>query len=509
MVLRFSLRRCFLGLLGVTCFLFLVVNVHQRELWARSLAAVAQHDQQQVSPASAGDAVRGHAGPALVANTHTDTQLEQQTRLGGEQEEGGVSSRMALFTLQAEPRLRPWFMQGGERRPEPAPVNKKSGRRIARLWPGEDLESDRITDQLMFLPPKPKAGEAERSASENEVSTSRLKKIVLYNGLNSWAPLKAGRESFLNAKCPVDTCTISTNKGDVIDADAVLFKDHFPTQSQPWRRPSYQVWILYFLECPYHTQHVKFGDVFNWTATYRRDSDLVAPYERWAYFDESVKRQPPGSPAASINYAANKTRQVAWFVSNCGARNGRLQYARELSKYISVDVFGACGTKLCPRTTASKCFEMLDREYKFYLAFENSNCRDYITEKFFVNGLGHNILPIVMGARPEDYAKSAPYKSYIHVDEFASPKELASYLHRLDVDDELYNEYFRWKGTGEFINTYFFCRVCAMLHDPEAPRKNYRDVNEWWRGTGVCISGSWRQHRPLQRQHTPWIKRNN
>jgi len=80
--------------------------------------------------------------------------------------------------------------------------------------------------------------------------------------------------------------------------------------------------------------------------------------------------------------------QVAWFVSNCGARNNRLQYARELSKYISVDVYGACGTKKCPRTTANKCFDMLDKDYKFYLAFENSNCKDYITEKFFVNGLG-------------------------------------------------------------------------------------------------------------------------
>lgn len=48
-----------------------------------------------------------------------------------------------------------------------------------------------------------------------------------------------------------------------------------------------------------------------------------------------------------------------------------------------------------------------------------------------------------MGARPEDYEKSAPYRSYIHVDEFESPKELAGYLHQLDKNDDLYNSYFK------------------------------------------------------------------
>lgn len=68
----------------------------------------------------------------------------------------------------------------------------------------------------------------------------------------------------------------------------------------------FQVWILYFLECPYHTQHVKFNDVFNWTATYRGDSDIVAPYERWAYYDERVKQ----NHKLDLNYAANKTKKV-------------------------------------------------------------------------------------------------------------------------------------------------------------------------------------------------------
>ena len=36
----------------------------------------------------------------------------------------------------------------------------------------------------------------------------------------------------------------------------------------------------------------------------------------------------------------------------------------------------------------------------------------------------HDVVSIVMGARPEDYAVSAPYKSYIHVDDFYGLKDL-------------------------------------------------------------------------------------
>ena len=61
-----------------------------------------------------------------------------------------------------------------------------------------------------------------------------------------------------------------------------------------------------------------------------------------------------------------------------------------------------------------------------------------------------------MGAHPDDYKRQAPYHSYIHVDEYESPKELAEYLEKLDKDTDLYNSYFQWKGTGTFINTFFW-----------------------------------------------------
>jgi hypothetical protein len=131
-----------------------------------------------------------------------------------------------------------------------------------------------------------------------------------------------------------------------------------------------------------HTQGFINVRSINWTATYRRDSDIVAPYAKWVYYDPTVTALP-----VTRNHAANKTKMVAWFVSNCHARNNRLQYVKELARHVGVDIYGACGNYKCPRNNAKMCFDLLNARYKFYLAFENSNCVDYITEKLFVNGL--------------------------------------------------------------------------------------------------------------------------
>ena len=56
-------------------------------------------------------------------------------------------------------------------------------------------------------------------------------------------------------------------------------------------------------------------------------------------------------------------------------------------------------------------------------------------------GMTFDILPIAMGARLEDYAQVSPHKSFLHVDQFAGPRELAEYL--LELDDEAYNQYFK------------------------------------------------------------------
>ena len=61
---------------------------------------------------------------------------------------------------------------------------------------------------------------------------------------------------------------------------------------------------------------------------------------------------------------------------------------------------------------------MLERDYKFYLSFENSNCRDYVTEKFY-NPLLFTTVPIVYGGAEYEVI-GAPRNSYIDVRNFTS-----------------------------------------------------------------------------------------
>ena len=100
------------------------------------------------------------------------------------------------------------------------------------------------------------------------------------------------------------------------------------------------------------------------------------------------------------------------------------------------------------------------------------------------------MVPIVMGAHPSTYKRVAPPHSYIHVDDYESPAALARYLHRLDANDDLYSEYFRWKGSGDLKEIYMWCRLCALLHaHHHKPSTNYRDISEWWAPHGICNHG--------------------
>ena len=118
-----------------------------------------------------------------------------------------------------------------------------------------------------------------------------LKIIFLPGGLDSWqlGQIDIGRHLFIRQKCPVNRCTLTESFDEGSLADAILLKDFDSTPSH--QRPANQIWIMYTLESPLSMPFRQVADdTVNWTATYRHDSELVAPYEKWLYFNETQRK---------------------------------------------------------------------------------------------------------------------------------------------------------------------------------------------------------------------------
>lgn len=132
------------------------------------------------------------------------------------------------------------------------------------------------------------------SSSMRDPRLGKIKTILLYYGLGmSWGShITNGRQTFLQQRCPINACRLTGNRAQLNKADLVVFKDVF--MHPKIKRPPGQLWVMYMLECPLNTQNFLEKNAFNLTATYRHDSDIVTPYEKWVYFDDSVRSLPQG-----------------------------------------------------------------------------------------------------------------------------------------------------------------------------------------------------------------------
>ncbi|NXD87595.1 FUT3 fucosyltransferase, partial [Halcyon senegalensis] len=234
------------------------------------------------------------------------------------------------------------------------------------------------------------------------------------------------------------------------------------------RLPS-QRWIWFNLESPSHSPNLSAMDnLFNLTMSYRRDSDIFTPYGELQLLNQP---QPLSIPP--------KTKLVAWVVSNWIAGSHRVKYYQELKKHIAVDVYGQHHLPL-PQDELLPTLS----QYNFYLAFENSQHEDYITEKLWWNALSSGTVPVVLGPPRENYERFLPPDSFIHIDDFASAEELARYLRELSEDAERYQSYFQWrkwlKPVVEANWALHVCKACHFLQTTEARYRVVPDLSEWF-----------------------------
>ena len=133
------------------------------------------------------------------------------------------------------------------------------------------------------------------------------------------------------------------------------------------------------------------------------------------------------------------------------------------------------------------CFEMIERDYKFYLSFENGICEDYLTEKVW-NALQRFLVPVVMAGG--NLPKMLPPNSYIDVANFTSPKALADYLMKVASNDDLYRSYFEWKQHYVIERiSHLECSLCEYLNTHSSVESRVvPSFNAFWDPKTNCLS---------------------
>ncbi|XP_072277902.1 3-galactosyl-N-acetylglucosaminide 4-alpha-L-fucosyltransferase FUT3-like [Pyxicephalus adspersus] len=316
-------------------------------------------------------------------------------------------------------------------------------------------------DQIKY----PKFIEPKQPLAQKETSNTQLLILVWTWPFHETFPLDTCQSAF-----GISGCILTVDRNLLGQADAVILHHYDVMYSQDLPhgpRPQHQHWVWFNIEPPIVTKNLNiFDNLINMTMTYREDSDIFLPYGFLKPLKEPGNFQIP-----------TKSRLVAWVVSKWYPGARRNSYYEELKKYIHIDVYGKNHQKL-----SWEDFDKTLSHYKFYLAFENCEHKDYITEKLWSNSFIMGLVPVVLGPPRKNYERFIPPDSFIHVDDFSSPKELAEFLINLDKDNARYEQYFRWKSKYKVVREIgwdnIYCKACRGIQQQNS--YNYIPSVEKW-----------------------------
>jgi alpha-1,3-fucosyltransferase len=199
-------------------------------------------------------------------------------------------------------------------------------------------------------------------------------------------------DQIFGRSCPSKhQCKWSCNRQLLNEADAIIFHAYdiqYYQASIPHRSQtkSNAIWILWSDEPPSIINYELFKSYrFNWTMSYKLNSEVsLATYGIFS------KREQPWSIDQYQRWIneqyQNRTFGALWFVSNCDAKQ-RLEYFRQLQRQsrLHIEGYGRCVDNYpmhwCQRYT--QCEQSYTSKFQFYLSFESTTCRDYVTEKFY------------------------------------------------------------------------------------------------------------------------------
>ena len=181
--------------------------------------------------------------------------------------------------------------------------------------------------------------------------------------------------------------------------------------------------------------------------SYDHRSDIFLPYGMFRHHELEQ--------AAFDARFGERSNLAVGVISNCEAKD-RLRIVHELRQHFTVNIFGDGGCSnvehhpACGGWNNGACFPELAKTYKFYVAIENTDCVDYITEKVWRNALRAGMVPIVYGKRTNYAAHMVP-GSYINCADYDSIAACAKHIQYVGDSESAYNSYHAWRVAYEVV----------------------------------------------------------
>jgi hypothetical protein len=117
--------------------------------------------------------------------------------------------------------------------------------------------------------------------------------------------------------------------------------------------------------------------------------------------------------------------------------------------------------------------------YKFKLAFENSHCRNYVTEKYWQTlEMSTNCIPIVNWIDGQKHPNVIP-NSYINFYDFKNIEEFINHIRKVSSNETLFKQYFEWRNIFSLVASDMYCKLCEKLHKPYQAQV-YDDLGGWF-----------------------------
>lgn len=289
----------------------------------------------------------------------------------------------------------------------------------------------------------------------------------------------------------ISGCALTDDWRAYLDADAVIIHHREVATGRVELpldpRPLAQKWIWMNYESPTHTARLwRFEGVFNLTMSYRTDSDIFLPYGYLTPREGKDKglinryAQPRYTPPRAH---LTRPRLAAWVISNWSESQARVAFYYQLRRYITVDVFGR-GARPLPEDSGGSSVVRLVRRYLFYLALENSQHTDYITEKLW-NAVLAGAIPVVLGPGRQNYERFLPPEAFIHVDDFPTVRGLAQYLLMLRRNPVQLKRHLDWRWSYSVHQPTFwaqhYCAACRAVRRSRGRTNVVRDLTHWFR----------------------------